>query len=323
VAFNLRRISLVFCLALLFSAACASSDPTLPAPDDPIAVHDALLGPQGQDFLSNITTHDWPDDGARAGEIFAWIARDAASSDPATSTRAGEAAHALASFLSGHSSQLLDISTGWFGLDHTTAGNLNPKLVQAYSAALVPFQGALACYSGDVRGFESLGKDCSSALVSARSALVVLNTDRQAATAFADAAYKQLDTYFSRFASGVVDPSRRFDEGPVTAGRLLGLLQAASSQSGIKVRPPLEEASQANFLLAKALLSSDPNSGIPAEYFSGGTLMSPTEISGKLGADAVAGYDDSLRTYLTNRNNVESFISHDFYDTYRAVAGAN
>src|SRR5258705_658730 len=132
-----------------------------------------------------------------------------------------------------------------------------------------------------------------------------------------------MDTYFSRFVSGVVDSSRRFDEVPVTAGRLLGLLQAASSQSGIKVRPPLEEASQANFPLAKALLSSDPNSGIPVEYFSGGTLMSPTEISGKLGADAVAGYDDSLRTYLTNRNNVESFISHDFYDTYRAVAGAN
>jgi hypothetical protein len=243
--------------------------------------------------------------------------------DPAASTRAREAAHALASFLSGHSSQLLDIPTGWFGLDHTTAGNLNPKLVQAYAAALVPYQGALACYSGDVRGFESLNKDCSSALASARNALVVLNTDRQAATAFAEAAYKQMDTYFSRFASGVVDPSRRFDKGPVTAGRLLGLLQAASSQSGIRVRAPLEEASQANYLLAKALLSSDPNSGIPAEYFSGGTLMSPTEISEKLGAEAVAGYDDSLRTYLTNRNNVESFISHDFYDTYRDVAGAN
>ena len=322
-AFNLRRISLVFCLALLFSAACASSDPALPAKDDPIAVHDALVGPQGQDFLSKITTHDWPDDGARAGEAFAWIAREAMSADPAVSTRAGEAAHALASFLSGNSSQLLDISTGWFGLGHTTAGNLNPKLVQAYAAALVPYQGALACYSGDVRGFESRNKDCASALADARSALVVLNTDNQAATAFAEAAYRQMDTYFSRFASGVVDPSRRFDEGPVTAGRLLGLLQAASSQSGIKVRAPLEEASQANYLLAKALLSSDSNSGIPAEYFSGGTLMSPTEFSEKLGADAIAGYDDSLRTYLTNRNNVESFISHDFYDTYRDVAGAN
>jgi hypothetical protein len=323
VAFNLRRISLVFCLALLFSAACASSDPALPAKDDPIAVHDALLGPQGQDFLSKITTHDWPDDGARAGEAFAWIAREAMSADPAVSTRAGEAAHALASFLSGNSSQLLDISTGWFGLGHTTAGNLNPKLVQAYAAALVPYQGALACYSGDVRGFESRNKDCASALADARSALVMLNTDKQAATAFAEAAYTQMDTYFSRFASGVVDPSRRFDEGPVTAGRLLGLLQAASSESGIKVRAPLEEASQANYLLAKALLSSDSNSGIPAEYFSGGKLMSPTDISEKLGADAIAGYDDSLRTYLTNRNNVESFISHDFYDTYRDVAGAN
>jgi len=323
VAFNLRRISLVFCLALLFSAACASSDPALPAKDDPIAVHDALVGPQGQDFLSKITTHDWPGDGARAGEAFAWIAREAMSADPAVSTRAGEAAHALASFLSGNSSQLLDISTGWFGLGHTTAGNLNPKLVQAYAAALVPYQGALACYPGDVRGFESRNKDCASALADARSALVVLNTDNQAATAFAEAAYRQMDTYFSRFASGVVDPSRRFDEGPVTAGRLLGLLQAASSESGIKVRAPLEEASQANYLLAKALLSSDSNSGIPAEYFSGGTLMSPTEISEKLGADAIAGYDDSLRTYLTNRNNVESFISHDFYDTYRDVAGAN
>jgi hypothetical protein len=176
VAFNLRRNSLVFCLALLFSAACASSDPALPAKDDPIAVHDALVGPQGQDFLSKITTHDWPDDGARAGEAFAWIAREAMSADPAVSTRAGEAAHALASFLSGNSSQLLDISTGWFGLGHTTAGDLNPKLVQAYAAALVPYQGALACYSGDVRGFESRNKDCASALADARSALVMLNT---------------------------------------------------------------------------------------------------------------------------------------------------
>jgi hypothetical protein len=323
VAFNLRRVSLALILALLFSAACTSSDPTLPAPDDPIAIHDTLVGPQGQDFLSKITTHDWPDDGARAGEIFAWIPRDASSLDPAASTRAGEAAHALASFLGANHSPLLSISTGWFGLDHTTAGDLNPKLVQAYAAALVPFQGALACYSGDVRGFESLGKDCSSALANARNALAVLNTDRQAATSFAEAAYKQMDTYFSRFASGVLEPSHRFNEGPVTAGRLLGLLQAASSQSGIKVRAPLEEASQANFLLAKALIASDPNSGIPAEYFSGGALMSPTEIREKLGADAVAGYDDSLRTYLTNRNNVESFISHDFYDTYRDVAGAN
>jgi hypothetical protein len=323
VVLNLRTISVVLLLALLSSAACATSDPTLPAPDDPNAVHDALVGPQGQDFLSKITTHDWPDDGARAGEIFAWIPRDASSPDPAASARAGEAAQALASFLGGNSSQLLSISTGWFGLDHTTAGGLNPKLVQAYAAALVPFQGALACYSGDVQGFEPLGKDCSSVLANARNALVVLNTDRQAGTSFAEAAYKQMDTYFSRFASGVVDPSHRFNEGPVTAGRLLGLLQAASSQSGIKVRAPLEEASQANFLLAKALIASDPNSGIPAQYFSGSALMSPTEISEKLGADAVAGYDDSLRTYLTNRNNVESFVSHDFYDTYRDVAGAN
>jgi hypothetical protein len=317
----MRSIPRILIAVALLVAGCSPSQPALPD-SDPSALHDLFVGSNGVSFLGDISTYDWPDDGAKAGDLFRWIPGDATSADPSVAMRAAESASALANYLASHRPQLLDISTGIFDSDHTTVGALNPKLVQAYSEALVPYQGALACYSDDHRGFAPLNKECRAAVGDAINLVTVLNSDPTAEASFTNAAYRQMDDYITRFADGIVDPTRHFSRGPATAGRLLGILKSASA-AGVAVRAPLEGVLQANYLITKRLLANDPNSGIPAEYFTDGTLMSPTEIGDRLGSDAVAGYGDSLSTYLTTRDNVETFITHDFYDAYKDVVASN
>jgi hypothetical protein len=45
---------------------------------------------EGGNFLTEVTTFGWPDDGRRAAHLFTWISRDATSTDQAVSTRAGQ-----------------------------------------------------------------------------------------------------------------------------------------------------------------------------------------------------------------------------------------
>lgn len=306
--------------AMLVLAGCTPSAPALPPTGDIGKIHDLITGADGADFLSRLSTYKWPDGGTSAARLFDWIPRDAASTDSAVATRAGETAHALARFLGTHESALLNVRTGWFGLKHRDLGVLNPKLVQGYASTLIPFQGVLACDPSNSRGFELLGADCPSAIVYARSVFTLLNTDSIAAATFSDAAYKRMDAYIERFAEGVSNRSTGFPQGPQVAGTLLGLVTVGAARSGIKVPTVQDEENRAIYLTAKAVLPKGTNAGIPSEYFANGELMSPDGIEKHLGRDVLADYYASLGAYLRGIDDAESHISKDLRQAYWAAA---
>ena len=175
-----RRLVAVL-LAILLSAtttACDSTPPSLPTDRSPAGVHALLTGAAGQDFLDSIATYDWADAGADAATIFDWISRDATSTDPATATRAGQTARAIAEFLSTHGDGLLELPSGWFGLSHQTVGSRNPELTQGLTVALLPFLKPIVCDSYGTLGFELLDPaGCDASAQAAKPVFAVLNTD--------------------------------------------------------------------------------------------------------------------------------------------------
>jgi hypothetical protein len=312
-----RRFVVVFALVL---AGCGTHEPALPPASDNDKIHDLLVGPGRDEFLSGLSSYAWPDGGARAGKLFDWIVPDSASANTAVASRAGQTAHALAAFLGSHESALLNISTGWLGMKHRTLGALNPKLTQSYASALIPFQRALACDPTAPSGFAQLDKSCAAAIPTARSVFILINTDGKAAKIFTDAAYGNMDSLIKRFAQGLIDPTNHFDEGPRIAGTLLGLVHAGADQSKVDAPTVQSEENRANYLTASIVIPRGTNPGLPPEYFSNGQLMSPDEISHQIGPHALAGYYASLALYLRNVDSAESRISTDLRRAYWAAS---
>jgi len=58
---------------------------------------------------------------------------------------------------------------------------------------------------------------------------------------------------------------------------------------------------QAYYTVASPLVTNDPSSGIPQQYFASGHLMNPAEIESKLGSHELASYYASLDDYLKHR----------------------
>jgi hypothetical protein len=287
-------------------------------------VHDLLTGQAGQDLLEIMSTYQWDDGGAQAAKLFEWIAPDAVSPDPAVATRADEAAHAVATFLANRGSNLLDIGTGWFGRDHKTMGALNPDLVRSFATALIPFQGAMVCDDRDTKGFGLLTTPCEAAVLAARPVFAVLNTDPQAATSFADAAYARMDRYVQLFAEN--DPtsmSNPFPSALSYVGRLLGLVTVGAMRSDVTPPDVEHELTQARYTIAKAVLARNPGLRFPSEYLQNGVLMSPAEIRQNLGLDKLDDYAIDLTTFLTSNGNIEQLISHNLRGQYELVAGSS
>src|SRR5262249_19630117 len=177
-------------LAVLLSAACSPSAPELPSDTSPAAVADRLTGSGGSAFLSDITTHEWPDDGRRAGELLSWIPRDAGSSDQATAARAGAPAHALAVFLADHYSE------------RKSSGGLNPALIQSYAGALIPYVRAMVGDPTGTSGFEPLdGLDTD--MPRTASVFAAMASDPKANEMFTNAAKKSGAAFEQDFADAV------------------------------------------------------------------------------------------------------------------------
>ena len=168
-------LALVMAALLALVVGCTShGEPELPANTDTAGIADRTTGPDGQTFLREITTASWNDDGQRAAELFAWIPRDAQSTDRSAATRAGRTAHAIASFIADEK-------------DSIAGAPANPALWQAYAQSLVPYLGAFVGDESGVTGFAPLdGLNSQMRRTAAVFAAMARNSD--ANRIFADAA---------------------------------------------------------------------------------------------------------------------------------------
>lgn len=317
------RLGLMFILiASLVSACTFGEKPSLPADSNPLQIAEMLTSDSGSEFLYDISTYAWNDDGERAGELFHWIPSAATAEDDAAAERAGESAHAIAAFLIENDDQLLDISSGLFGRDHTTVGARNPELVRSFADALAPFQGALVCDDRDTRGFD-LVEPCGDALLPAQSVFAVIGTDAEAAATFANAARARIRNYVQTFADTDLKSPDIYPaaQGLTHAGSLLGLLAVtASKHDGL---PPVDinrEATEVRYTLANAVLAREHGPSVPQRFFADGSLMTPEEVQQNLGDAAYGEYSTALVNFLRQRK-LETFVDHNIVDQFEVVAG--
>jgi hypothetical protein len=96
-------------------------------------VHDQLTGTHGddgQDFMHDITHHEWNDDGKAAGSLFEWT-HDSTGPEGQI---AAETANVYADYLGTHSGELLAID------GKRQIGDMNPEILKAFSNGLMPYQ---------------------------------------------------------------------------------------------------------------------------------------------------------------------------------------
>ncbi|WP_233272150.1 hypothetical protein [Mycolicibacterium smegmatis] len=283
-----------------------------------------LTDGDADEFLYNISTYAWDDDGEHAAELFHWIPSAAESLDTQTAGRAGATAHSIAAFLVEKDQQLLNITSGLFGRDHTTVGGRNPELVRSFADALAPFQGALVCDDRDVRGFD-LFEPCDDALLPARSVFAVISTDAEAASTFSDAARARIRTYVQTFADTDVNSQAIYPaaQGLPHAGSLLGLLAVTATKHDDL--PPVDinrEATEVRYAIAKAVLDHEPGPSVLEKFVADGSLMTPAEVRKNLGDDQHSEYSTALVNFLRQRN-LETFVDHNIIDQFEAVVGNN
>ena len=114
---------------------------------DKIAVHDALTGEHGQDYIHDLMTTRWKDPGV-AGSMFATADHDARMDNPAdpndrfTSRLTGETMRAVTQYAHSHE--------GWEALkdipntDGKSVGQLNPELLRTLAHSMAPYADDLA-----------------------------------------------------------------------------------------------------------------------------------------------------------------------------------
>jgi hypothetical protein len=302
-------IAVVMCATALVAAACSPSAPALPTDTNPDKLAGQISGAEGTAFLRDITTHEWPDEGQRAGELLSWIPRDARSSDSATAARAGATTHALAAFLADHYTEVKD------------AGSTNPALIQSYTAALIPYLGAMVGDPSGTSGFEPLDRLGSPMQ---RTALVfaVIAGDAAANREFTDAAKNRAAKYEQQFAGyAAADPSlskpdpRR--EPLAWAARLLGLVAAGDRLANPDSAEPLSfrPATEVQYEIVSRMVGrSDPR--ISPDYFNpDGTLKPPD----KVGNGAWSLYDSQLANYLASYPRLSDAIA-EFDRMYLSIA---
>ena len=295
-------------------AACGHT-PDLPVDD--AAAYQFLTGSNGQEFLRQISSHEWDDGGKAAAERLSWIARDANSADPGTAQRAGEAAHAIATFLAQNKDELARLSTGWFGLQHRSVGELNPELVRGYASVLTPFQGALVGDVKSVRGFTIIGDGID--LSSARKIFAVIDTSTQAANEFNAAAYQRVRDYLHTYAESVTD---RHSDGLVAlefAAGLAGVVEGGQRESGnaaVHMRTAQNAINWAGYEIAAAMGARPGGQDIPNQYFtSDGRLKSPDEVS----VNDLPQFSTALGNF-SSRHGLPG-LAADFRNSYNAAAG--
>lgn len=180
---------------------------------------------EGQEFLNNMSMHSWDDNGAAARTLTDWIDDGSRMDGTPQDQMAGEAAHAVASYLGEKQPELANMGAfGGAGL-----GGVNPDLVRGYGEALAPYQEAMiGDHSKPTPGFGMLEGEPDN-YDTARNAFAVIHSDPEASKAFTEHAYRNILEYQQQTAdaAGSNNPA----DGAATghAGRMLGVLNSSAT----------------------------------------------------------------------------------------------
>ncbi|MGV0790446.1 TPR repeat region-containing protein [Mycolicibacterium sp. XJ1819] len=192
--------------------------------------HDLVTGvKEGQEFLKDMSTHAWEDNGAAARTLTDWIDDAANGTNPQLDRMAGETAYAVADYLGDNGDDLLDMKSG---LNDSGLGARNPDLVRGYAEALAPYQEAMI---GDHRdptpGFGLLDGQERGDFSHARNVFAVIDTDAEAAENFNRHAYESILEYQQETADAAASGAPADGTAMGHAGRMLGVLNSAATMA--------------------------------------------------------------------------------------------
>ena len=309
----------VLLMALSTAVACGTSPPPSLPPDSPSDVFTRLTSDSADDFLNEVTTYAWEDDGAAVGARFTWIGRDAASTDRDAASQAEQSAAIVANFLLTHHNNLMSVGSGFLGLTKVPAAQLNPLLIRSYASAVAPYVDQFV--SGDDEAFGSLRSKVAEDPATLRNLLAILVADPDAGRTMAQAA----DTAAAGFEddAAAAPPDSDASVADLTAaGSLLGSVEGAVTHVGAAdvSTPTIGEAlNDLSVRIATALVRSDPNPATLSRYVRNGQLMAPADVEREFTQDDMRNYLVSLRSYLSEKGFGAGLDA--FQDAFRAGSG--
>lgn len=301
------RLVLVMTLLLAVVGCTSDTEPELPSSTDAAAVADRVTGPDGQTFLRDITSASWNDGGRRAAELFAWVPREAHSTDRAAATRAGQTARAIASFLADEREKI-------------AGAPANPALWQAFAQSLVPYLGAMVGDDSGVVGFEALDGS-GSQMRHTTSMFAAMTKNADANRTLTEAASARAHTYEAAWAKAALAEPLLADRGAaqrdlLLAARLRSIVATAinlADPQSTRFTPAHAQTEVAFQVVSLTARPDDPH--IDEKFFSGGRLLSPSEI-----ADGDWSlYDSQLTVYLATSPRINDAIQQ-FGRAYDLIA---
>lgn len=252
---------------------------------DTVVNHDMLT--TDGDFLQDVLTHEWRDDGQSARTLTDWIAEDAYSLDPVVNERAGETASAIADYLGDPAAKDALMNTGTGSQPNLSLGQMNPELTQSLANAMSPYVDEMAGRPIDSStGWTAKDGDADLSYPHAAQIMGVLGTDPGAAAVLDSRAAFVQGEYITQYADAVTASNGQSGDSAAmeAAGRMKGIWDegaymsvADTASDEAKARQAAWDRQQANYSAAFGLVGSAPYVG-PA-----------LELQSQLMADAILG----------------------------------
>lgn len=222
--------------------------------DDKIVVEAAVTdNDNGQDFVHDVLTHNWTDNGQAASTMFSFGDHDATVDDPnnkldvATATRTGNIMQAVA--------QNMSTDDGWTELsnipemDNQSVGQVNPDLLRTVSHSMSPYVSDLAGADQPNRpGFDIAGwadPNENNSYKGSANVFSALNTDDDAGKSITQGAIHEILANEGRYAHNPTDPNA--GGWLSTAGGLEGLIDKGAMQGTQDVFDDEHDAAQAAY----------------------------------------------------------------------------
>ncbi len=247
---------------------------------DTVVSHDMLT--TDKDFMQDILTHEWRDDGRSAGNLTDWIQDASYSADPEVSQQAGEAASALADYLGDPANKDIPMNNSTGSQPKMSFGQMNPELTTSLANAVSPYVDEMTGRPLEAEGTKGWkAKDPSDlSCPHAVNVMGVLGTGEEAADILDKRSGAVQAAYINEYANSVINSQGQLPDSTAmeAAGRLKGITAEGAFMSTSDVESDATKARQAawdrmarHYDVAGVIAGAVPHAGPALELQS--TLM--------------------------------------------------
>ncbi len=287
---------------------------------DTVVDHDMFT--TDKDFMQDVLTHEWQDDGRSARVLTDWIDDTAYSNDPAVNARAGETASAIADYLGDPANKEVLMNNGTGSQPNMSLGQMNPELAQSLAQAMSPYVDEMAGRDLDgTSGWRPIDNpDSDTSFPHASNVFGVLGTDESAASTLDSRSASVQGAFINEYANSVIESNGHASDSAAmeAAGRLKGITDQGAFMSVSDTESDATKARQAawdrvanNYDAAVGLAGALPYAGPALELQS--TLMKDA-ILGPRPESGDPGHTPIESSLAMKSALASTFMAHDIGD---------